>query len=235
MVGAILAVVFLPLNAVANPHPNILVNYLEFDFGEVEIGSSNTVTISVNNDGGHDLWVDGVAFTGESSADFYFATEPAVPAHVPPNDGGPGYPLLVDVVFAPSAPGFAQAFLEIISNDPDDSPTTVVLYGEVVEPQGPLTIEDILAFFDAGVEAGTIEGQGRCSRAKRVHLRIFKFKLILAAIFLDRGWNQGTCKLLQLAYAFSDGQGGPRDKIVGDAVPELNTMILELMTSLGCQ
>jgi hypothetical protein len=212
--------------------PVIKVDPTIYDFLEVEVGTSVMTTITISNEGGHNLVVDGIDFQAGSSADF---TIPPIslPVMVPPPDGQPNY-IDVEVTFTPSSEGDHEAILEILSNDLSNSPVEVQLVGSGIA--GSLvTIESILAFFDAGVEAGTIQGLGPDTSAQTNHLEVFDLKLLMVKFFIDKGAYREACTLLWHAYERSDGQRPPPDFIGGDDVLELNTMILQLIIDLGCE
>ena len=97
--------------------------------------------------------------------------------------------------------------------------------------QTPVTIEDILDFFDISVEAGTLQGRGSGWLAK-LRLCIMREMLLIAGEFIDDERTNYACYILKRAYLRSDGLKWPRDFVVGDDCPELNTMILELIGSL---
>ena len=122
---------------------------------------------------------------------------------------------------------------DITSNDPAKPSIEVNIKG--IGVSNGVTIESTLAFFYAGVDAGTIEGAGYRDAARDSHLKVFEWRLLLVAYFLDKGTDRVACILLWNAYERSDGQHRPKDFIVGHDLPELNAMILELITNLGCE
>jgi len=125
--------------------------------------------------------------------------------------------------------------LEIASNDPANALVTVELSGVGIAAQGePITVEDILAFLDAGVEAGTIQGTGHHPRMSEVRLKLFKALLLKVGSHIDDDRMRAACWRLKRAYLRSDGQSRPFDFVKGDDVPELNAMILQLRADLGC-
>ena len=222
-VGIAIAVIMFPMLAVANPKPIIGVIPDSIDFGEVDIGDSATKGLLITNFNGHTLEVYSITFEPGSSDAFMISNPPVMPLLIPTTSTHE-----LAIVFTPTVEGEVFGTLTITSNDLAN-PSVQVNFKGTGAADSQTTIEDILAFFDAGVEAGTIEGRGRRHRMKRINLRIFKFKLLLAAMFIDRGWDRATCKMLWHLYALCDGQRRPRDLIVGEDVPELNTMILSLL------
>lgn len=224
-VGIVLAVIMLPLLAAANPDPFIGTIPTSIDFGEVDIGSSAQKGLLVTNFNGHDLIIYSIELN-PVGGDFQVNNVPVLPLIIIPQGAHE-----LQVVYTPTVEGDASATLAIASNDPAMPVLTVNIKGVGVSTA--VTIEDILAFYDAGVEAGTIEGKGpACSRD--AHQKTFKFKLLIAAFFIDKGWMKGACALLWQAYERSDGQDCPKDWIKGPDVDELNAMILQLLSDMGC-
>jgi hypothetical protein len=97
--------------------------------------------------------------------------------------------------------------------------------------QTPVTIDDILAFFDQSVDDGTLQGRGSGWLAK-LRLCIMREMLVIAGELIEYDRINAACFILNRAYLRSDGQKWPPDFVVGDDCLELNTMILELIVSL---
>ena len=225
-VGAVIAVIMFPVLAAASPGISIYPDQ-PYDFGEVEMGTSESVDVTISNAWWGDLRIEAVNLV-QCEAGFTLINPPEPDTWVIP-----GTSLTFGVEFSPETEGLASCTVEVKWTNGEIGVSTVELSGTGIAGSGPLTIEDILAFFDAGVEAGTIEGKGpACSRD--AHLKIFKFKLLMVAFFIDKGWDKGACKLLWHAYERSDDQDCPKDWIKGQAVGTLNDMILQLLSDMGC-
>jgi hypothetical protein len=216
----------------ASANPGYLeITPLEHDFGEVEIGSNVTAFISLMNVNGHAITVYSFEFQAGSDADFSLGDVPDTPLAI-----FPGEMAEVEVVFSPSAAGYVSAVLEIESDDPVSPLQEVVLAGVGVSAQpSPMSVQDILDFFDASVEAGTLDGRGQRPQSKKAQLRVFRFRLVAASTLIEAGHDGLACHRLERAYLRSDGQTPPPDFLVGDATAELNTMILQLMVDMGCE
>lgn len=230
-VAAFVAVVLslaLPLSATANPG---LVVVSELHFGEVELNTPFTLNVEFYNDWYEDLTIKHIDMSVESSPDFTFTMPSNFPGTIPPYQS-----IYVQITYTPTALGPAEGTLVIDWYNGGPGGSTIELDGTGVEPPGgPVTIEDVLEFFDNGVDEGTIEGRGHRPGQKKAHLKIFQVRLVLAALFIEKGWMNGACKLLERCHAFSDGEIGPRDLIEGEDVDDLNIMIQDLMAELGCQ
>jgi hypothetical protein len=113
----------------------------------------------------------------------------------------------------------------------------VELSGTGVEATGgEVTFESILAFFDASVEAGTLQGTGPGSSGE-AHINVLKHMLVLAAKLFDDGLTDVACKQLEFVYDRCDGETPPPDFVEGPALEGedgLRQMILDLMGELGC-
>jgi beta propeller repeat protein len=96
-------------------------------------------------------------------------------------------------------------------------------------------MDEIIAFFDASVEAGTLWGKGDLPWIANKRLKAFRCMLVTAGTLIDEGYFGLGCFTLERIYRRSDGYLRPPDFIVGDAREELVTMILQLKTDLGCE
>ena len=96
-------------------------------------------------------------------------------------------------------------------------------------------MDDIIAFFDASVEAGTLWGKGDLPWIANKRLKVFRCMLVAAGTLIDEGYFGWGCLILERIYRRSDGYLRPPDFIVGDAREELVAMILQLKTDLECE
>ena len=221
--------VLLPLNTLANPD-TLEVLPTDHDFGDVEVGTTVTTIVSMTNINGSDVEVYGLGLQAGGSADFSLVDAPPVPFIVVP-----GETVEVEVAFSPSAAGYVTAVLQIESTDSLNPVHEVFLGGAGVDTQpGPVTIQAILEFFDAGIAAGTIDGTGPTDPAKMAHRKVFRFLPVSAGTLIEGGYYGRACHVLDRAYIRSDGLLRPVDFVQGDARDELNEMIWQLMADMGC-
>lgn len=94
------------------------------------------------------------------------------------------------------------------------------------------TIEDILAFFDASVADGTLEGSGPGNSAAG-RLNALRSMLVEAGVLIEDGNMEEACGQIMAAYKKCDVD--EPEFVDGVAVSELSEMILELMEYLGCE
>jgi hypothetical protein len=207
----------------AQADPIIEVVPLDHDFGDVQVGSSSTTIITISNVNGHDLEIYSVTLSG--SADFAITM---YPDPIVPSLGSTS----VEITFTPSAAGYVSAVLDIESNDMTNPLVSVGLAGVgVSQEQPPISVEDILAFFDASVADGTLcgYGPGKSADGRRKALRN---KIEAAGDMIDDGAD--ACQQLLNASERCDGLPRPPEFVAGDAAGELADMILVLMADLGC-
>ena len=214
--------------------PYIEVSPLEHDFGNVFIGNSSTTIVTISNWGGHPLVIFDISLGSGSSSDFSITSSLDLSVVLQPPNGDVNS-IDVEIIYTPSSEGYHSDVLEISSNDPINSFVMVNLYGtgtaQGVSPEEQ--IANILAFFDESVIAGTLEGKGPGKSALK-RLFVFRKSIETASKLIERGRIRAACGLLWIAYRQCDGERMPPDFIKGAATPELNTMILELIGSLGC-
>jgi hypothetical protein len=114
--------------------PNIVVNPSSFNFGDVEVGLSDSQTIVVSNNGNESLQVTGTSITGGDASHFNI------------DSGGgafslaPGAERNVVVSFNPTSEGSKSTTLRFQNNDPNDNPKDVPLLGNgsIPTPTGPV-------------------------------------------------------------------------------------------------
>ncbi len=93
-------------------------------------------------------------------------------------------------------------------------------------------VEDIIQFFDASVDGGTLYGKapGKSAKGQRGALRQM---LELAGNLIAKGHINAGCRKLQGVYERCDGLPKPADFVTGGARSQLALMIEGLLNSLG--
>lgn len=109
----------LPLLAV----PDIAVNSIALEWGEVTLGSNATQTLVVSNTGGAALQVTATILSGANASEFAIASGGA------PFTLSPGTSHNLVLRFTPASAGSKSASLSLTSNDTDESPMKVALSG----------------------------------------------------------------------------------------------------------
>ncbi|MHC4722147.1 MAG: choice-of-anchor D domain-containing protein, partial [Planctomycetota bacterium] len=162
--------------------PDINVVPLSHDFGQVEVGSSETVVITIHNEGGDPITIESATFQSGSSSDYSITS-----LFFPPVFFGAGGHFDLDVTFAPSVGGPSQDILEIESTDPDQPLVQVVLTGEGTggETTPPEQIEEINDFVKTSVDDRTLVGTGSGSSARN-RLRTFVKKLQIVESLIEQ-------------------------------------------------
>ncbi|MBI3951626.1 MAG: choice-of-anchor D domain-containing protein, partial [Acidobacteria bacterium] len=115
-------------NGVPPPAPDIDVTPTSLDFGNVTLGQSSNLTLTVRNLGNATLTVNSIT----SSNSQFFVASPALPFTVTA-----GASVTVTVSFKPFATDAQTGTLSINSNDPDESTVNVSLTGRGVQPPAP--------------------------------------------------------------------------------------------------
>jgi hypothetical protein len=216
--------------APAQAAPDIEVLPLAHDFGDVEVGTSSTTIVTVENIGDDPLTVDSIVLNGSSNPAFAVTSAPGLPVAVDPYTS-----VDVEITFSPLAAGVADAQLDIVSDSPGEEEVNVSLTGTGVDvTQPPLTVADILQFFDESVADGTLlgNGPGNSANGRRKALRN---KIKASGDLIEAGLIVKACKQLQNAYERTDGLPRPPEFVTGPAAPVLAGMLLDLMAELGCE
>ena len=197
----------------------------QYDFGEVEVGSSATTALLVTNFNGHDLIIDAVGVGVGSSADFAPFSVPVMPYLVPPAGI-----VELGITYTPSAEGEVTAGLEMYSNDPARPVVTVDLAGTGVAAT-PSPVEDVLASFDEWVGVGTLVGGGPGNSAEG-RLGALRNMIAAAAAYLDQGEVALAVAQLEAVLARCDSDFPPPDFVDGDAAEDLYYMVEEVIAAL---
>jgi hypothetical protein len=110
--------------------PELLLSTDAHDFGDVPLGESSSVQITVSNVGTSDLTIDEIALARGSDPAFKVAVPAMLPVVLPPVDDDPAAGSLdLEVTFAPWHLWRASGALRIESNDPEQPIARVDLSG----------------------------------------------------------------------------------------------------------
>lgn len=205
--------------------PDIDVSPTSYDFGDVEIGSSTTMFVSIFNTGDGDLSIESFGFSAGSSSNFSITTAPSLPATVVP--GGTAD---IEITFAPSAVYYSSAVLEIGSNDPDESFVTVDLsgVGVVIETPPSEQVQEIITFIEDSVSVGELSGEGPGSSAdKKLNAMINMIEAV--GNLISDGLYEEAQQQLEDILKKCDGESPPPDFVTGPAASNLVVQIYELM------
>lgn len=196
------------------------------NFGDVELGSSSTAYITIQNGGFEPIAINSVTLDS-IGADFAIISNPEgeVLAFGESAD--------VVVTFTPDALGPAAATLAIDWMNGESGIEYVELTGVGVGVSGnPVTVQDILDFFDQSVADGSLVGNGPGNSANG-RKKALRNKIKAAGDTLEDGGD--ACNELLGAYQRCDGLPRPPEFVAGPATQTLAGMILTLMGDLGCE
>ena len=213
------------------PEPDIVVYpaSLSYDFGDVEVGDSNTVLVQIGNAGDADLQVTGLTLSG--SGDFAITDAPAVPFTVAPSES-----IVVDIqiTYTPSGEGLDSATLTIASDDADEPSIEVALAGAgvIVEVPPQEQMQDIIDVFEGAVELGTLVGYGPGNKPEN-RLKAFGNMLDAASDLINAEAYAQALEQLQAIEKKCDGDVKPPDFVVGEAAASLNAAIVALIDDLS--
>lgn len=131
----LLALAVLPASAIIIvDEPDINVSPLEYNFGDVVLGSSATMTVTISNVGQEALVVSEIGLEFGGGTDFSIVSVPELPVELAYLDS-----VTVEIAYTPSAAGPASVVLGIANDDPDESLVEVALSGTGVGPASPAT------------------------------------------------------------------------------------------------
>jgi parallel beta-helix repeat protein len=216
------------------PGGNIQVWPGEYDFGDVELGSSSSTIITITNPLGgiyeDPLYIQDISLAESGSGDFAVTVNPAGSTVLP------GESVDVGITFTPLAEGYVNTTLQIASDDPVLPLIEVALGGvgvlDELPPEGQIAA--ILSFIDASVEAGTLTGDGPGNSAQN-RLDAMQNMIEASGDLIEDELYEEACGQLADALKKCDGQPKPPDFVTGPAAPAIRSMIEVLRTTLGCQ
>ena len=229
---ALMAALGLALIAV-DARGDISVTPASYDFGNVEVGTSVSVIITMTNVPGEA--VEPLIFFGasllEGSHGDYTITDTPDLFHILQV----GESADIVVTYSPASVGSTNAVLSILSNDPFNDEELVPLSGTGVESEpDPLDeIADIIDFIDISVADGTLWGDGPGNSANN-RLNALINMLEAASDLIEGGDFDQGCEQLWDVYFKVDGETPPPDFVDGPAAAELALIVLDVIDLLGC-
>ena len=238
LVMALLLVTVLP--TLAHATNSLSPEVYNYDFGEVPIGETRTVVVNVTNisdrqvtccwwgdypSDGYPIFISsvkyptfsGILHPGESvEIEFSFFTNRAF-----------GGEVVFEIAFT--------AWEDKCQGDIENGACLLYLTGTVIPAPIPpeQQIADILTFFDASVEAGTLRGSGPGASAPN-RLKALRNMIVAAGDLIKQGKMAEACQQLLDVYNHTDGLAPPPDFVTGEAAPTLASKIQELRASLNC-
>jgi hypothetical protein len=234
-----LAILAAPITASAEC---IDVTPASWDYGDVEVGTSESQIITIHSCGATALNIGYLEVIKDETGAPSFAYEITSPIpDVPFSLQGSAHPdfpegetLEIEVTFTPPDIGTHDAIL-YIRHDADGGETSINLYGAGVpeEPEPGEVMAELIDFFETSVDAGTLAGDGPGSSASG-RLKAFRNMLNAANDHIEDGNYALACEQLQDARNRVDGLHPPPDFVVGPARAEVEAMIAEVMAELGC-
>ncbi len=209
--------------------PDIDVAPLQYDFGSLDVGLTQTCSITVRNAGDTTLAITGIAICPLGSPDFALTTAVYLPWY-----WSPRFAYTFTVAWTPTGGGPNAAILEITSSDPDEPVVQVLLTGtgipDYVEPAEQIV--QLVGFTEQAVADGQLYGAGNGNSASG-RLKAFQNMLDEAAFLIaNEAWDDAI-DVLTTALAHADGRNKPPDFIEGPAAAEVADRISALLQALN--
>ncbi len=210
--------------------PTIEVAPRTISFGEVEVGSSASQIVTVTNTGGANLTINAVLLSAGTGPAFSIGAAPETPFVL-----APGETADIGLTFSPSAAGLYAGSMNVSSDASNGTEGEVTFSGEGVLVNVPpdQQVEDILAFFDDSVAAGTLVGSGH-GNSGNGRLGALRNMIEASSDYIQIGLTAEACRQLLDVWRRTDGEARPPDFVAGEAAAELAAQIAALRNSLGC-
>lgn len=200
-------------------------------FGDVEVGVGESHYITIANTGSANLTLEAIDLVQDGDTAFVLMPLGQLPVTVEPNSF-----IAVEVIFAPLFEGPYEAYLQIISSDPENPFVEVLLTGTGVLAEEPeLTIKEKMAIIDSFYKAGladrTIYGTGP-GRTGTARAAVVGMSLSVARNLINAGHSRLAVMPLESVAAKTSGKGWPRDFVAGSSVAELHVMVDDLLDDI---
>ena len=207
--------------------PYIELSEPNYNFGQVDVETTQTGVVSVFNLGDAPLTIQSLELEQSQMGQFAL-TAVEMPVVLEPNSF-----IDLEILFSPVIDGIDTAVLSILSDDPNDPVVDVILTGEgmpvILSPEDQ--IANIINDYKIAIRDGTIEGNGNKRSAKN-KVRVFNKMLVITERLIGAGYDDYALKVLLMIERKCDGQRRPKDFVKGDGTVELNTRINELIDTL---
>ncbi len=203
----------------------IEIDQTDVDFGQVDIGDTQSAFVTVFNTGNANMTLQSVSILQDDNVQFGFVPLQQLPVTIEPETA-----IEIEVLFSPVAEGTAEAVLQIASDDPDQAVVEVNLIGEGmrVVMTAEEQIDMIMKYYATSLQDGTITGVGDRRAAWRKAMAFGK-TLLLANRLIGAGYDSQALKIVQVAQK----QCSHEKLITGEGVPVLSEMLDELIATLN--
>ena len=221
--------------------PNICqaaISFSEHDFGEVEMGTTSTVVLTITSQEEMPTTITGLVFANTSCSDFSVISRPESMTI--------SYNQSIDIVvgYTPSQAGTCSDTLRIYNGSPLPNSATFTGTGiqaveavqEVPEPldltgQYLMQIEGIRSFTKTSIEEGELKGRGKGKWAKR-RLKVLNKMLATTSKLIENGDTEAAYNKLAMIHKKIDGNPEPKDFVEGQAKGALAAKVHGMITAL---
>lgn len=206
-----------------------------YDFGNVELGSTQTTLVSISNLDNLTVVLTGITFARDGCSDFSVVKLPESMA-IPPNES-----VNFEIGYSPSFIGECSATLRIYNGSPMPS-NEITFTGAGVEqkPEPPepenisqLLLEKLQKIIDYTNESYTYQAfrsyeQGKLSERR---LKAFKKMLVVSYHLIENGHFEAAHNKLKEIYKKADGKPESNDFVSSEKAAQLALMIHDLIAS----
>jgi YVTN family beta-propeller protein len=211
--------------------PDIGVQPSSYDFGDIVVGNTSAMYMTISNTGGAVLTIKNIYFGNQAEGDAFALQFPSdLPLTIPPNSY-----LNMEVRYTPTLI-FTQQNNSLVleSDDEDKSVIEVPITGRGVLAKEPSqAVSGLLGFIDYALDNALIVGTGPGNSADNRANALMNM-IESAGDLISKNAIQGACKQLNSIYKKVDGLPKPPDFISGEAVSGVASGVLEIMNSQNC-
>jgi hypothetical protein len=209
----------------------------EYDFGNVEVGSKQTASVSISNLSGDPVELSGFSFAPESCIDFSMETSFTDSIPISAYES-----VNVEISYAPSDAGGCLAILYFYAGFPVPS-NTITLTGTGVEPtpEEPTPdnisqrllekLQKIIDYTNEGYTVRALRSSAQQDKLSERRLKAFKNMLVVSYHLIQNGQLEAACNKLKEIRKKTDGKPGSNDFVPAEKAPQLASMLQDLIDS----
>lgn len=210
-----------------------------YDFGNVEVGSTQTNVVNISNPNYASVVLTGISFAPDSCNDFSMGASFSIPKTIQPGES-----VNVEIIYSSNFVGECSATLEIYTGSPFSPSDKVTFTGNGVEQEpeqtdpdniSQLLLEKLQKIIDYTNESYTYQAfrsSEQDSLGER-RFKAFKKMLVVSYNLIDNGHFKAAHNKLKEVYKKADGKPDSNNFVSSEKATHLALMLHDLIDSFG--
>jgi hypothetical protein len=209
-------------------------NTVDYDFGDVEVGSVQTAPVSISNLSGDSVMISGFTFDPGSCSDFLIDISSTDSMPIPAYES-----VNVEIRYSPIDLGECSATVYIFTGFPVPS-NIITLSGTGVEPEPEEPTNDdisqrlleklqkIINYTNEGYTQRAFRSSEQAELSER-RLKAFKKMLVVSYHLIENDQFEAARNKLNEIHKKTDGKPGSNDFVPAEKAPQLASMLQDLI------